>query len=82
MGWLRERLDRLAPRFERGGRLHRWHPLWEAIDTFFYTPPAVTATGAHVRDAIDLKRMMMTVVIVATTRYRGFTSFRCTACLT
>jgi Na+-transporting NADH:ubiquinone oxidoreductase subunit B len=65
MQWLRNRLDKLAPHFERGGRLHAWHPLWEAMDTFFYTPPSVTTTGAHVRDAIDLKRMMMTVVIAA-----------------
>ena len=63
MRWLRDRLDRIAPSFEKGGRLHRWHPLWEAMDTFFYSPPSVTTTGSHVRDAIDLKRMMMTVVI-------------------
>jgi Na+-transporting NADH:ubiquinone oxidoreductase subunit B len=65
MRWLREQLDRVAPTFEKGGRLHRWHPLWEAMDTFFYSPSSVTTTGAHVRDAIDLKRMMMTVVIAA-----------------
>jgi Na+-transporting NADH:ubiquinone oxidoreductase subunit B len=65
MRWLRQRLDRIAPVFEKGGRLHRWHPLWEAMDTFFYSPSSVTTTGAHVRDAIDLKRMMMTVVIAA-----------------
>jgi len=63
MRWLREQLDRVAPTFEKGGKLHRWHPLWEAMDTFFYSPSSVTTTGAHVRDAIDLKRMMMTVVI-------------------
>jgi Na+-transporting NADH:ubiquinone oxidoreductase subunit B len=65
MRWLRQRLDQVAPHFEKGGRLHRWHPLWEAMDTFFYAPSSVTTTGAHVRDAIDLKRMMMTVVIAA-----------------
>jgi len=65
MRWLRSRLDKVAPHFERGGRLHAWHPLWEAMDTFFYSPSSVTTTGAHVRDAIDLKRMMMTVVIAA-----------------
>jgi Na+-transporting NADH:ubiquinone oxidoreductase subunit B len=37
--------------------------LWEAVDTFFYSPASVTKTAAHVRDAIDLKRIMMTVVI-------------------
>ena len=63
MRWLRQRLDQVAPHFEKGGKLHRWHPLWEAMDTFFYAPSSVTTTGAHVRDAIDLKRMMMTVVI-------------------
>jgi Na+-transporting NADH:ubiquinone oxidoreductase subunit B len=63
MRWLRHRLDQIAPNFEKGGRLHRWHPLWEAMDTFFYSPSSVTSTGSHVRDAIDLKRMMMTVVI-------------------
>jgi Na+-transporting NADH:ubiquinone oxidoreductase subunit B len=65
MHWLRARLDRIAPTFEKGGKLHRWHPLWEAMDTFIYSPASVTTTGAHVRDAIDLKRMMMTVVIAA-----------------
>jgi Na+-transporting NADH:ubiquinone oxidoreductase subunit B len=60
---LRRALDRLAPHFERGGRLQRLYPLWEAFDTFLYTPAATTQTGAHVRDALDLKRMMMLVVI-------------------
>jgi Na+-transporting NADH:ubiquinone oxidoreductase subunit B len=60
---LRRALDRIAPHFEAGGRLQRLYPLWEAADTFLYTPAAVTHTGAHVRDALDLKRMMMLVVI-------------------
>jgi Na+-transporting NADH:ubiquinone oxidoreductase subunit B len=60
---LRRQLDRIAPHFEKGGRLQRWYPLWEAADTFFYTPPRVTRGAAHVRDALDLKRMMMIVVI-------------------
>jgi Na+-transporting NADH:ubiquinone oxidoreductase subunit B len=65
MRWVRARLDRIAPHFEHGGKLARWHPLWEAIDTFFYSPASVTTTAAHVRDAVDLKRIMMTVVIAA-----------------
>ena len=47
MRWLRDRLDRIAPNFERGGRLHRWHPLWEAMDTFLYSPGSVTRTGSQ-----------------------------------
>jgi Na+-transporting NADH:ubiquinone oxidoreductase subunit B len=60
---LRALLDRVGHNFEKGGRLERLHPLWEAVDTFFYSPGSVTKGGAHVRDALDLKRMMMTVVI-------------------
>ena len=62
---LRDLLDRIGRNFEKGGRLERFHPFWEAADTFFYTPASVTKGGAHVRDALDLKRMMMTVVIAA-----------------
>jgi Na+-transporting NADH:ubiquinone oxidoreductase subunit B len=60
---LRSFLDRQAHHFEKGGRFERLYPLWEAADTFFYSPASVTHGGSHVRDAIDLKRMMMTVVI-------------------
>ncbi len=60
---LRGLLDRIGAHFEKGGRFERLYPFWEAADTFFYTPATVTRTGAHVRDALDLKRMMMTVVI-------------------
>ena len=65
MSALRDLLDRIGRNFEKGGRLERFHPFWEAADTFFYTPASVTKGGAHVRDALDLKRMMMTVVIAA-----------------
>lgn len=62
---LRRTLDRWGRHFEPGGRLAALHPLWEATDTFLYSPASVTAGGAHVRDAMDLKRMMMLVVIAA-----------------
>ena len=60
---LRAGLDRLAPLFHKGGRLERFYPLWEAIDTGLYTPSHVTRGRTHVRDALDLKRMMIIVVI-------------------
>lgn len=60
---LRALLDRIGKPFHPGGRLERFFPLYEAADTFFYTPAKVTTTGAHVRDAMDLKRMMILVVI-------------------
>ncbi len=63
MSALRRLLDRAGKPFERGGKLEKYLPLYEAADTFFYSPARVTTTGAHVRDALDLKRMMMLVVI-------------------
>jgi len=60
---LRRFLDKHSRQFEQGGRLQRLKPLFEAADTFFYTPGSVTRTTAHVRDGMDLKRMMITVVI-------------------
>lgn len=63
MKTLRRFLDAQARHFEKGRRLEKLHVLWEASDTFLYTPGHVTAGASHVRDAVDLKRMMMTVVI-------------------
>ena len=60
---LRRFLDRLHPLFEKGGKLERLYPLYEAIDTFLYTPGDVTARASHIRDGMDLKRMMITVVV-------------------
>ena len=64
MSRLRDALDRIASHFGEGGRFERLHPLWEAFDTFAYTPGHVTRTGSHVRDGLDYKRLM-TIVVVA-----------------
>lgn len=58
---LRGILDDLEPHFHKGGKWEKWYSLYEAVDTIFYSPPAVTKTTAHVRDGIDLKRIMITV---------------------
>ncbi len=65
MKLLRQWLDRIGKPFHPGGRFERFFPLYEAADTFFYSPAKTTTTGAHVRDAMDLKRMMIIVVIAA-----------------
>jgi len=62
---LRQLLDQVGHHFEKGGRYERLFPLWEAFDTFLYAPGTTTKSGAHVRDALDLKRMMMMVIIAA-----------------
>lgn len=58
---LRELMDRIEPHFERGGRLANYHAVYEMVDTIFYTPGEVTISASHVRDAVDLKRVMTTV---------------------
>ena len=59
---LRTFLDRQQERFQSGGKLDHLFPLFEAVDTIFYTPGKVTTGTTHVRDALDLKRMMSVVV--------------------
>ena len=58
---LRNILDKMEPHFHKGGKYENWYALYEAADTIFYTPGHVTKTAAHVRDAVDLKRMMILV---------------------
>ncbi len=58
---LRKILDNYEHHFQEGGRLQKFYPLFEAVDTFLYSPPSVTRTTAHVRDGIDLKRIMISV---------------------
>ena len=58
---LRQWLDSIEPNFHKGGRFEKLYPLYEALDTFAYSPSSVTRSGAHVRDGIDLKRVMITV---------------------
>lgn len=58
---IRQFLDQIEPHFEKGGKYEKWYALYEAVDTIFYTPSSVTATTAHVRDGVDLKRIMITV---------------------
>ena len=60
---LRDAFDSVHPYFAKGGILEKAYPAYEALDTFLFTP-GETATGrTHVRDNIDLKRMMIMVVV-------------------
>ncbi len=63
---LRAFLDNLEPLFTRGGRFERFHAIFEAVDTFLFSPGDLTRGSPHIRDAIDLKRVMILVVIAAT----------------
>ncbi|MBC61381.1 MAG: NADH:ubiquinone reductase (Na(+)-transporting) subunit B [Zetaproteobacteria bacterium] len=60
---LRKFLDKQHQVFVKGGKLEKLYPLYEAIDTFLYTPGEVSKGSVHVRDGIDLKRTMITVAM-------------------
>jgi Na+-transporting NADH:ubiquinone oxidoreductase subunit B len=62
MKFLEHYLEGKKPLFEKGGKLEKFYPVYEALDTFIFTPDSVTKTTAHVRDSLDLKRTMITVV--------------------
>ena len=55
--------DRIKKNFEKGRPLHCFSSLFDAVDTFLLTPKTVTTNGSHIRDAVDLKRIMITVMI-------------------
>lgn len=60
---LRKFIDKIKPNFEEGGKLYCFHSFFDAMETFFYVPNKVTLNGAHVRDAVDMKRNMIYVLI-------------------
>ncbi|RME88367.1 MAG: NADH:ubiquinone reductase (Na(+)-transporting) subunit B [Candidatus Hydrogenedentota bacterium] len=62
MKFLRKFLDAQEKHFVKGGKLEKLYPLYEALDTFLYTPASITKHAPYVRDMLDSKRMMITVV--------------------
>jgi Na+-transporting NADH:ubiquinone oxidoreductase subunit B len=60
---LRKILDKQKPHFEKGGKFEKFHAMFDSMETLFFVPNAVTTKGAHIRDAIDMKRTMIVVVI-------------------
>ncbi len=63
MNGLRNFVDKIKPTFEKGGKLGFLHSTFDAFETFLFVPNTVTRRGAHVRDCVDLKRIMIMVVI-------------------
>jgi len=60
---LRKLIDKMKPTFSEGGRCSWLGSTFEAFETFAFAPNTTTHQGCHVRDGIDLKRSMITVVI-------------------
>ncbi len=63
MRFLLKKLEESKHLFQPGGKLEKLYPLYEANDTFLFTPADRNESAPHVRDAVDLKRVMITVVI-------------------
>lgn len=63
MNSLRKFLDKIKPQFEKGGKFEKLHSTFDAFETFLFVPNTVTTKGAHIRDANDMKRTMIMVVL-------------------
>lgn len=63
MNFLRNILDKQKPMFEKGGKLEKLHSVFTGFESFLFVPNHTTTSGSHVRDAVDLKRTMIIVVL-------------------
>lgn len=62
---LRKLVDKIKPHFSKGGKFAKLHSTFEAFESFLFVPNRVTTKGAHIRDALDMKRAMSVVVAAA-----------------
>ncbi len=60
---LRNFLDKIKPQVQKGGRFEKLHSTFEAFESFLFVPNRVTTIGSHIRDANDMKRTMIVVVL-------------------
>jgi len=63
MNLLRNFLDKQKPKFEKGGKMYKLHSVFTGFESFLFVPDKTTDSGAHIRDAVDLKRTMIVVVL-------------------
>ena len=63
MKFLENIFDKYRPQFKKGGKLEKWHPIFEMTDTILLWTKERTTRAPHVRDALDLKRFMMVVIV-------------------
>lgn len=60
---MRKFIDKIKPSFEKGGKFGFLHSTFDAFESFLYVPDTVTRRGSHVRDCVDLKRIMIIMVL-------------------
>ncbi len=63
MNWIRKKIDKVKEPFQPGEKFEKFAPAVNALDTFLFVPNDTTKKGSHIRDAVDLKRTMITVVV-------------------
>lgn len=63
MKFLENIVHKMEPKFAKGSKLEKWHPMFESFTTLAFTPAIVTEKGSHIRDGVDLKRTMITVIM-------------------
>lgn len=63
MKFLKNLMHKVEPTFSKGGKLEKLHPVYDGMYTFLFTPGHTTEKGAHIRDGVDLKRTMSTVIL-------------------
>ena len=63
MKFLKNIIESVKPHFEQGGKLSKFWVVFDSLETFAFTPGHVTHNGSHIRDGIDLKRTMFTVIV-------------------
>ncbi|MHC4425206.1 MAG: RnfABCDGE type electron transport complex subunit D [Planctomycetota bacterium] len=63
MKWLLKVIEAVRPTFEEGGKLRILNPVFGALEHFFFAPSTTTIGAPHIRDPLDLKRLMSMVII-------------------
>ncbi len=63
MSALKNTIDKLKPHFEKGGKLEKFHSVFDGFESFLYVPNTTSKSGTHIHDAVDSKRTMILVVV-------------------
>ena len=63
MKFVKNIIESVKPHFEEGGKLSKFWVVFDSLETFAFTPGHTTHSGSHIRDGIDLKRTMFTVIV-------------------
>ncbi|MDP7036405.1 MAG: RnfABCDGE type electron transport complex subunit D, partial [Candidatus Marinimicrobia bacterium] len=63
MGWLLKVILKIRPKFEEGGKFNKFWAIYEATETILFSTDEKTKSGPHIRDSLDIKRVMILVVV-------------------